>query len=227
MDKKQLQEHIVYEYGSMVTAVCRKMISNPNIAEDAVQEIWVQIIKSLDSFQERSKLSTWIYTICHRVIMKMAAQEKTYSTTYLSSYFRNNDELIMPDQNKHDEWVKEMCHKCLTGTLHCLNNENRLIYLFKDVVQLSYDDMQKIMNMNEETLRKRVSRARTKLRNFLNDECYLYNPNGSCNCRMKSYVQSVNLIDSYNKLVDMTKDAFAYLNSDQLLPEKNYWEKYL
>lgn len=223
----KLKEHIIHEYGSMVTAICRKMISDPNIVEDVSQEIWIQIISSIDSFQEKSKLSTWIYTICHRVIMKMTVHEKTYTTTYLSSYFRNNDDLIVPVSLNEDAWVKEMCNKCLTGTLHCLNNENRLIYLFKDVVQLSYDDMHEILGLNESILRKRVSRARAKLRNFLNDECYLYNPNGSCHCRMKPYVESINYTDSYNKLIEMTKDAFVYLSSDQMLPKKNYWEKYL
>ena len=109
---------LVNDYGSMVSAICRRMIQDEEIARDAAQEIWLEVTESLPSFQGRSKFSTWLYTIASRVTMRYAKQERIYSTKYLRDYFRGGERDI-PDDMDIDRkiWVKEMCDKCLTGTL--------------------------------------------------------------------------------------------------------------
>lgn len=52
------------------------MIQNKEIAKEAAQEVWYEIIKSIDSFNEQSKLSTWIYTICKHTILWYARNER-------------------------------------------------------------------------------------------------------------------------------------------------------
>jgi len=41
-------EYIVENYGKMVASICRRMIQNKQTAEDAVQEVWVEVVKCLD-----------------------------------------------------------------------------------------------------------------------------------------------------------------------------------
>ena len=53
-------DQLVYEYGSMVFAICRRMMQDEETACEAAQEIWLEVMKSLPSFQGRSKLSTWL-----------------------------------------------------------------------------------------------------------------------------------------------------------------------
>lgn len=227
-NKEQLLSDILYEYGSMVSALCTRMIQDTSLAEDASQEVWFEIVKSIDTFEGKSKLSTWIYKICYRVINKMAQKEKVYSTQRLSSYFRDG-ELSIPENIDYDHriWIKEMCNKCLTGILHCLNNETRLIYLLRDIALLEYEDIAIIMDKEEASVRKILSRGRKKLKNFLNDECVLYNPHGNCKCRMKKLVVDIKLDEKFTKLRELSKSAKFYLNSEKLLPQKNYWEKFI
>jgi RNA polymerase sigma-70 factor (ECF subfamily) len=107
--------------------------------------------------------------------------------------------------------------------LHCLDNESRLTYVFKDVVQLDYGEIAKIQEMNEQTIRQIVSRTRRKLRSFLKDECALYNPQGSCHCRMKKYVEEINLPQEYEKLRSIARSVNVFRDSEKVLPGKNYW----
>ncbi|WP_432409407.1 RNA polymerase sigma factor [Wukongibacter sp. M2B1] len=221
-----LLNEIVREYGKMVSGICRRMIQDQDLAEDVAQEVWIQIIKSIDSFEEKSKLSTWIYTICYRVIKKYCKKERVYTTVFLSSYYRQG-ELEIPENIDYDQsiWIKEMCNKCITGILHCLDNESRLIYLFRDVVQLEYGEISVIFNKKEVAIRKLISRVRKKLKNFLEDECILFNPHGKCNCRMKRLVKDIKLEEEYTKIREIAKTVNFFVESEEILPCKNFWEK--
>lgn len=221
-------EELVDKYGKLVSAICFRMIQDSMIAEEAAQEVWYEVIKSLDTFQGKSKLSTWIYTIAYRVIINYSRNEKIYDTRFLKETF-NGQDLRIPDKIDYDKriWIKEQCDNCLTGILHCLDNEKRLAYLFKDVAQLSYEVIAEILDKKEATVRKMVSRSRNKLEKFLNKQCTLYNPEGQCNCRMKKLVKDINLEQEYKKIKDLINKVNFYLVSEEILPTKNYWEKYI
>jgi len=222
-----LTNDIVNDYGKLVSAICHRMIQNEEHAKEATQEVWLEIVKSLPSFEGKSKLSTWIYTIASRVVANYAKNEKIYKVRYLQEYFHRK-ELEVPILEYYDKrlWIKEMCDKCLTGVLHCLDNYTRLVYIFRDVVQLSYEDIACIFDkdyVSVVSLRKTVSRCRRKLKHFLTDECSLYNPSGKCKCRMNKLVAKVELPKEYQRLDKLIAEVNVYLISEKVLPRKNYW----
>lgn len=221
-------DQLVYGYGSMVSAICGRMIQEEETAREAAQEIWLEVIKSLPSFQGRSKLSTWLYTIAYRMAIRYARKEQIYSRRFLRDYFRNG-ERDFPDDGDIDEkiWVKEMCDKCLTGILHCLNNEARIAYIFRDIVRLPYEEISQILHKETSSVRQLISRSRRKLKHFLDNECALHNPEGPCACRMKKLVMEMDLPQEYKKLRQIVARANVFKEAEQVLPRKNYWEKFL
>lgn len=221
-------ESLVNEYGQMVSSICRRMIQDTDVAQDAAQQVWLEIIKSLPGFRGEAKISTWIYRIAYRVVLDFAKHERQYSTKFLRDYFRSGD-IDLPQYEDFDKeiWVKEMCDKCLTGMLHCLDNEVRLTYILKDIALLTYGEIAQIQKKDEQTVRQIVSRTRKKLRNFLKDECALFNPNGICHCRMKKWVEQINLPQEYMKLRKIARSVNLYRESEAVLPGKNYWSAYL
>lgn len=56
-----------------------------------------------------------------------------------------------------------MCDKCLTGTLHCLDNESRMAYILRDINMIPYSEIAEILEKDEVSVRKMVSRSRNKL----------------------------------------------------------------
>jgi len=219
-------ECLIENYGGMVASICKRMIQNKETAEDAAQDVWLEVAKSLSSFRGESKISTWLYSIASRVVMKRAKEERQYSTRFLSSYF-HGDDIEVPDNVDYDEklWVREMCDKCLTGTLHCLSNESRLAYILRDINLVPYAEIAEILELEEAAARKIISRSRNKLRSFLNDECILKKADSKCKCRMSKWVQEVNLQEEYKKLAKTVSKIGFYRASEMILPEKNYWLK--
>jgi RNA polymerase sigma-70 factor (ECF subfamily) len=219
---------LIENYGRLVTSICRRMFRDEESARDAAQEVWLEVVRSLPSFRGDSKLSTWIYTIAYRVAMHHARRERTYSTRFLSDFFRDG-EWELPDQKDFDKavWVKQMCDRCLTGILHCLDNEARMAYIFRDVAGLSYEEIAGILGREPAAVRQLISRSRRKLRHFLEDECALHKPAGKCACRMKRWVMEVDLPREYAKLRTMAGRVNVFRESETVMPPRNYWEQYL
>ena len=50
------EEKVTIEYRGLVSAISHRMIQNPEMAKDAAQEAWLEILKSLKTFKGKSKL---------------------------------------------------------------------------------------------------------------------------------------------------------------------------
>ena len=130
-------------------------------------------------------------------------------------------------EEKRQEWVKEICDWCLTALNHCLNNDERLIFIFRENVGLSYKQISEIMEMKEDNIRQISSRSLSKIKNFMNDTCPLYNPKGTCKCRICKQVETIDFEQEYSTVHKMVRLADLYQKFEKELPRKNYWEKFL
>jgi RNA polymerase sigma factor (sigma-70 family) len=220
-------DNIVKKYGSLVTAISFRMIENRDLAEDAAQEAWIEIIKSLPTFMGKSNISTWIYTIAARTILKHSKKENKYSIRFISE-FLNGEEIIYPGESstlEEEEWTKQMCDKCITGSIHCLSNEDRLIYLLYNAAELNSKEISTIINIPDDTIRKRISRSRNKLHSFLNNQCSLYNPEGNCKCRMSKNVIKNNIYKEFTKIKsDIHKISFLSKCDDILSSHNKFFD---
>jgi len=221
-------EQIAQAYGRMVSSICRRMITDEDIARDAAQQVWVEIVKSYPSFRGESKVSTWIYTITRRVALDHAKNERRITTRFLRAYSLKN-EFDLPADIDLDKglWIRQMCDKCITGILHCVDAESRLAHIFRDIAELEYEEIAGILGRDEPAVRQTISRTRKKLNAFLNDKCTLYNPDGDCRCRMKKWVKEVDLAAEYQKIGSIVGWVNFYKRSEKILPGKNYWEALL
>lgn len=200
-------DRLAEDYGTLVSVLAHRMIQNKEIAKEAAQEVWYEILKSLPSFKGESELSTWIYTISKRTISKYSKKEKIASIEQLEK-FRALAEIEYDgaEENKK-EWMKERCDWCITALNHCLSNEARLIFIFKENVGLPYRQIAEVMQLTEENVRQINSRSIGKITNFMNDTCPLYNPSGSCKCRIRKQVFSIDFDKEYMKVRKMVQLA--------------------
>ena len=58
---------LVDQYARMVGTVIWRATGDAGVIEDLAQETFLRVFKALPYFDARAKLSTWIYTIAHRV----------------------------------------------------------------------------------------------------------------------------------------------------------------
>jgi len=218
----------VARFGPMVSTLARRMIRDPETARDAAQEAWVEISRDLEAFGGRSRLSTWVYSVAARAILHAARHERIYTTRVLSGFFHGPErEAPAGTAVEHQVWVRSMCDACLTGMLHCLDSRQRLAYILREIVGLSYDEVAVVLETDEAVVRQMVSRGRRKLNHFLRDECVLKNPQAKCACRMRRHVEALDLPAQYRKLYDMIGRASVFSASQEVLPTYDYWKPLL
>ncbi len=213
-------ESIISEYHPLFLSIVKRFFLNKDDAQDALQEIYLTINAKLHTFNGDSKLSTWLYTLSYRKCLELSKNEKTLTTEWLHDYFSSWEEVDSPaEEFEKKSWVNENCNRCLTGIFHCLDNDARLLYILREIVELSYKELADICDTSSANLRKTVSRAKDKLNNFMNDECYLFNKEGSCQCRMKSFLGDLENANTIDSLRHSVQNINTYLNS------KDSWDK--
>ncbi|MCD7936384.1 MAG: sigma-70 family RNA polymerase sigma factor [Tannerellaceae bacterium] len=221
------QDELVAKYGRMISSLAHRMIRNEEVAREAAQEVWMEVLISLPAFRSESGLSTWIYTIARRTIVRYAQKERVATLPELRE-FRGLPEVDYDGEEEQKlEWIKEKCDKCLTSMNHCLTTDARLVFTFRVTLELSYKQIAAIMEMEEATVRKISSRAIRKVSEFMRDTCSLYRPDGACKCRINKQVRSVNIDKQYAAMRRVIRLTDLYRRFEKELPRKNYWIKLL
>ena len=65
-------------YGSRVEAWCRRICSDPTLAEDAAQEAFLRVQRRLHTFRAESTMYTWLCTICRHEISDWYQRQGRY-----------------------------------------------------------------------------------------------------------------------------------------------------
>jgi RNA polymerase sigma-70 factor (ECF subfamily) len=216
---------LVEEFGPKISGLARRMIRDRALAEEAAQEVWYEITRSLGGFRGESRISTWIYTVARRTILRFARNERVYKEKEFNAHFEKAEIVFSGQEAARKAWVTDKCDDCLTAFCHCLTNEARLVFLLKEIVNLPYDEIAAVMEASEAGVRQTLSRSVKKVRNFLAKNCILYNQDATCSCRIRKEVLRVDLAAEYARLQNTAESISLFLKFEEELPRKNYWMK--
>lgn len=129
-----------------------------SLAQDATQEAWFTIVKNIRRLQETQAFRSWIYRA-----VKWAALEQLRS----AKKCRADTSLQDVEQVTSSETIH---HEVLIGAIKQLpHNEYQAIYLFY-FAQLSLVEIALIQEVPVSTVKTRLFRGRTKLKNLLENE---------------------------------------------------------
>ncbi|PKQ62326.1 hypothetical protein BZG02_13535 [Labilibaculum filiforme] len=206
-DKKAL-EKILVEIQDLVYNLSIKMLLFREDANDATQEILIKIVTHLSTFNHQSQFKTWVYRIATNYLLTQKGKKsKEYSVSFdeyanqidagLSdnvNYTQNEGEIALLE--------KEVMFGCTQGLLLCLNEEDRMIYIMSVVLEFNSTEASKILDITPENFRKKLSRSKTKIKNFMSNKCGLVNKNNPCRCKRKIDFLIDNKIMNPNNLME-------------------------
>ncbi len=167
------------------------MTGNTHEAEDVTQEILIKILTKLSTFKFKSSFRTWIYRITfnHVLSMKRMGKERAFSS------FEDHRRILdsMADKDLKNTYpvdikllVEETKTDCMLGMLLCLNREQRIVFIVGGIFGVDSRKGASLLELSEANFRKRLSRARHELKNFMEKNCSLLNKNNSCKCIRKT-----------------------------------------
>jgi RNA polymerase sigma factor (sigma-70 family) len=172
---------------NLVYRLALRFFSEPADAEDATQEILVKVVTHIGQFDGRSKLTTWVYTIASRHLLR-AKQGRVEGTVASAQAFGDwLDAHLQPEPDVVDEVAyAQLCGdvriSCTYGILQCLSREQRITYLLGDLVGLSDTDGAAVLDISRAAYRKRLQRARDTMRGVIANRCGLVSAANPCRC---------------------------------------------
>ena len=170
-------ERLILKYQNRIYNVILKICADPDDAAELTQETFVKVIENIDNFQGRSGFYTWAFRIAVNLTLNYcqrnarlgfssldAEQEKYYSRTNQAlKEFLSDDSLPDPAAVAQD---RELCEIAVRSLMK-LDDAQRAVVVLRDIEDMNYDQIAKVLDIELGTVKSRLSRARKKLRQIL------------------------------------------------------------
>ncbi|MFT6293327.1 MAG: RNA polymerase sigma-70 factor (ECF subfamily) [Ilumatobacter sp.] len=159
------------------------------IAEDVVQETWAAVIKSIDAFEERSSLTTWIYRIMLNKVRTVAPREaKILPFAAMGRTSDGEHQSVDPDQlmaeGRPGHWTtapplwqrlpaeqleSDEAFKTITAAIDQLPPAQQEVVTLRDVHGWTADEVCHTLGISSVNQRVLLHRGRTTLRSTLEE----------------------------------------------------------
>ena len=160
---------LVQDYARMVGTVIWRATGDHGSVEDLAQETFLRVFRGLRYFDARAKLSTWIYTIAHRVAIDHLRQVRLKPDTkyvdpgsdVVSGFSRT---AVAPDSNPETAAAHDELDRIVRAQLETLPEKYRLPLVYATLEELDYQTIGAMLKVKPGTVKTLVFRARQLLR---------------------------------------------------------------
>jgi RNA polymerase sigma-70 factor (ECF subfamily) len=163
---------LVDAYSTQIYRLALKMLGNEQDAEDVLQNTFMKALQSIEKFEGRSSISTWLYRVAvNEALMSLRRQKPTISVAM--DYEDDDDELQHPTQ--FTDWcclperdlMSEEARRHLDQAIRRLPEKLQVVFLLRDIEGLSIRETSEALDLTETAVKTRLLRARLNLREQL------------------------------------------------------------
>lgn len=150
-----------------------RLTGSPEDAMELTQETFFNAWRGLPSFHQNSKFSTWLYRLATNATIDFLRREKRRRNLPVSSLSIEEDDdqriLDIPDHRftPQDEAERQELKEAVHRGLSKLSDEHRQVLVLRELNGLSYGEIAQVLDIEEGTVKSRISRARLALRKIL------------------------------------------------------------
>lgn len=165
-------------YNNYSSQILRYLKSTFSIedSEDLLQEIFIKVYNSLHSFRNESSVNTWIYRIAtNAIIDKLKSNSYKFSKTQSELSSRevhyDNRHLVTTFDTQIE---KEEMYDCIRQFIGELTEKNRTVFVLSQYEGLSNAEIADILQINVNSVKIRLHRAKETLKEALKKNCNIY-----------------------------------------------------
>jgi RNA polymerase sigma-70 factor (ECF subfamily) len=170
-------EAVYAQYRTYVFSICLRMAKNWPDAEDLTQEVFLHLFRSIGTFKQQCKFSTWLHKVAVTVVLGKLRPKRISTVSIepdpdderrISRYIAAEDRLL---QSAVDRLT-------LLSALDSLAAGYRLAFLLHAVYGFEHSEVATILGYTRGTSKSQVHKARLRLRELLIDAQRLSPPAG-------------------------------------------------
>jgi len=134
-----------------------RILNDHELANDAIQEAFIQVFKILGQFEFRSTLGSWIKTIVVHASLKILKKQKVLVFVDLN------------DSKEHTSWEDPMSGEHLEKAILSLPSGYRTIFLLIEVEGYKHKEVAEMLSISEGTSKSQLFHAKKYLKKILTD----------------------------------------------------------
>jgi len=179
-------DRLVNQHHGALIRMAMGYVADREVAEEVVQDTWMAVIESLDRFEGRSSLRTWIFGIMIHKAKDRGVREKRHTTfSAFETYEGDNEEAVDPSRfQQSGEWAghwafppqpwddqtpeKLMASQQAVGAMNkaieALPATLRDVLVLRDIEGVEAKEACEILKITETNLYVRLHRARERVR---------------------------------------------------------------
>jgi RNA polymerase sigma-70 factor (ECF subfamily) len=179
-------DELVNQHHSTLIRMAMGYVADREVAEEVVQDTWMAVIESLNRFEGRSSLRTWVCGILIHKAKDRGVREKRHTTfSAFESYDDDNDEAVDPSRfQQTGEWAghwafppqpwDDQTPEKLLASQQAVNAMQRAIealpailkevLILRDVEGVDAKEVCEMLSITETNLYVRLHRARERVR---------------------------------------------------------------
>ncbi len=171
-------DQIVQHHRTTLFNFIYRFINDRESAEELTQEVFIRIYKNIGKFRpELSGFRTWMYRIASNLCKNELRNRSRHSKIITKSTSANTDEKgdnqieklqdasPGPDIQLEQNELREI----LNSAISYLPEKYRTVIILRDIEDMPYGDIAKIINKPEGTVKSRLNRARHMLKDKMKD----------------------------------------------------------
>ncbi len=167
-------EDLLRQYQGKIFNLAMSILKNESDAEEAAQDVFMTVIRKVDTFKGNSAFYSWMYRICVNTCLMRLRGKRRNETVAIEDFMP-----VFTEDGMHaspmDDWSKEVERKALNEELgkmirkftEDLSEKYRVVFVLSDIEGLSNEETAKILGMTVPAVKSRLHRARLYLREQL------------------------------------------------------------
>jgi RNA polymerase sigma-70 factor (ECF subfamily) len=167
---------LVTRYQPSMLRLAGSLVSNQAVAEEAVQDTWMGVVRGLERFEGRSSLKTWLFHILVNRARSASSREHHHASmetlhTVDPGRFDPQGQWADP----LDDWTEVSENRLdatvwapvLRSALEGLPSRQRLVVMLRDIEGLTNDEVCSVLEVSSGNQRILLHRGRARLRECL------------------------------------------------------------
>lgn len=157
-------ESLFNEYHLQILNLCYAMLHSREEAEDITQDVFLEIYRSIDKFQWKSQLSTWIYRIAVNKSINQSKKNK------LRRFFSMEDSAALKvDSFEQADWTiqDKQYNNYLHQAIEKLPTKQKKAFILYTYDQLPQKEIAEIMQCSLQSVEVLVFRARKSIQKYI------------------------------------------------------------
>ena len=152
---------LMRQHERLVLVTALRLLGVLEDAQDASQEVFLRLYKNLHKVETSGNLSGWLYrvtvNVCHDANRKRRVSAPMEDAAELPALSADPQRTAIATERR----------RALEMSLRMLSERERAVLMLRDLEGLSTEEVARALGTTEATVRSQVSKARVKVRDFL------------------------------------------------------------